>query len=65
MLRAFAAAIAAGLARPGNKTLTAENDPTHARTIVPFPAGRQQHDSPPFSGRIRPILGRAAQTTAE
>ncbi len=40
MRKAFAAVLAPCLVRLGNEALTAENDPTHAPTmIVPFPAG--------------------------
>ncbi len=41
MRKAFAAVLAPCLVRLGNEALTAENDPTHAPTmIVPFPVGR-------------------------
>ena len=40
MRKAFAVVAAACLLLLGNKALTAENDPTHALTMmVPFPAG--------------------------
>ena len=59
MRKAFAAVLAACLARLGNKPLTAENYPTHALTmIVSFPAGGATDTVTRYLGeQIRPILG--------
>ena len=43
MRKAFAAVLAPRLAGLGNAALTAENDPTHALTMIePFPVGGGQ-----------------------
>ena len=51
--------VASCLALLGNEILTAENDPTHALTvIVPFPAGGATDTLARDLGeRMRPILG--------
>jgi tripartite-type tricarboxylate transporter receptor subunit TctC len=61
MRKAFAVVVAACLALPGNKALTAETYPTHALTmIVPFPAGGATDTLTRYLGeRMRPILGQS------
>ncbi len=61
MRKAFAAVVAACLVLLGNTTSTAENDPTHALTmIVPFPADRATDALGRYhGGRMRPILGQS------
>ncbi len=61
MRKALATVVAACLALLGNETLTAENDPTHALTmIVPFPAdGVTDTLGRYLGGRMRPILGQS------
>ncbi len=59
MRKAFAAVLAPRLAGLGNAALTAENDPTHALTMIePFPVGGATDIVARYLGeRIRPILG--------